>query len=346
LCEGAEAILIDADFVEGKDLRIHLSIPCDDAGTAYQIRGLCATFCKSFGAQAIKGWADAAKAVQFAVDDRCFNAQGTLPVSLLGSGSTTTTTLISRTPQQQVLCELTESYLKGYRDSFSYAGDQAEAGRKLLEKAKQGRQDLANDAKLNEAQRMFLDIDDIYTQGLLEARHWQDVSPQEKADEGKWLKELSSDNEMSRVLAIHALTALKSKKALPELLKIAADRAEKDNADRSEACRALGIIGDLSAVPDLVHLTYHYNRDTRFWAQISLVRLTGENFGRDVAAWRQWWEKRSGTPPISEETIAWATSPQMLQAADPKDMDKADAEILEMAKKLSTADGRTGQPAR
>ena len=114
------------------------------------------------------------------------------------------------------------------------------------------------------------------------------------------------------------------------------------------ACRALGIIGDLSVVPDLVHLTYHYDRDTRFWAQISLVRLTGENFGRDVAAWRQWWQKQGRTPPISEKKVAWATSPQMLRLSDPKVMEEADRKILEMAHKLSTADGRTGQalPAR
>lgn len=149
-----------------------------------------------------------------------------------------------------------------------------------------------------------------------------------------------------RTLAIHALTALKSKKAVPELLKIATDREEKDNSDRSEACLALGIIGDLSVVPDLVQLTYHYNRDTRFMAQISLVRLTGENFGRDVDAWRQWWRKQGGNPPISEEKVAWATSPEMLQIADPKEMEKADADILEMARKLSSADGGTGQPTQ
>jgi hypothetical protein len=162
------------------------------------------------------------------------------------------------------------------------------------------------------------------------------ADPKEKADEERWLRQLSSDNESARTLAIHALTAMNSKKAVPGILQIAADRKEKDNADREEACRALGIIGDLSVVPDLVHLTYHYNRDTRFWAQISLVRLTGENFGRDVAAWKQWWEKQGGKPPISQETVAWATSPEMLRAADPKEMEAADRQIIEMAQKLTT----------
>ncbi len=130
---------------------------------------------------------------------------------------------------------------------------------------------------------------------------------------------------------------LKSRKAVPGLLRIAAERTEKDNADRSFACRALGIIGDPSAIPDLVHLTYHYNEDTRLWAQISLVRLTGENFGRDVAAWRQWWEKQGGKPPIVEQTVAWATSPQMLALADPKEIDDADRQLAEQGDELAAA---------
>ena len=74
---------------------------------------------------------------------------------------------------------------------------------------------------------------------------------------------------------------------------------------------ALGILGDASLVPELVPLTYHYNMNTRLEAQVALVRLTGENFGRDVAAWKAWWEKQGGTPPVSDKTVAWATSPWM-----------------------------------
>lgn len=93
------------------------------------------------------------------------------------------------------------------------------------------------------------------------------------------------------------------------------------------AVRALGILGDASVVPELVHLTYHYNMNTRFWAQISLVRLTGENFGRDVAAWKAWWEKQGGKPSISEEPVAWATSPETLEWADPNKQDELDRQF-------------------
>jgi beta-lactamase regulating signal transducer with metallopeptidase domain len=353
VCAGIKGFQFKIDMVPGKDVDFRCCVRCVDDGVAYQVRGLCAMLFKAMDTglrqNTAPSVAEPLKSFQYTVNDHCFVFQGKVPTSVVQDFFTRDMSNMSRsqgaqilqTEHQKVLCELSQTYLKGYRNSFASPGDQADAGRRLLERARQLRQSMPNDDKLNKAQQMFLDMDDIYQQGILEARRWQDISPQEKVDEEKWLKGLTSDNEMARVLAIHALTALKSKKAVPELLKIATDREEKDNSDRSEACRALGIVGDLSVVPDLVQLTYHYNRDTRFMAQISLVRLTGENFGRDVAAWRQWWEKQGGNPPISEEKVAWATSPEMLQIADPKEMEKADADILEMARKLSIPDAQT-----
>ena len=158
---------------------------------------------------------------------------------------------------------------------------------------------------------------------------WRNLGPREKAaEEEKWLKELSNPSENFRVTAISALTALNSKKAVPGLLQIASERREKGNRDRWMACRALGIVGDVSVVPDLVQVTYHYNRDTRLWAQISLVRLTGKNFGRDVAAWSRWWDEQGGKPPVAEETVAWATKPGNPQVPDPKVMDELDRAAL------------------
>ena len=172
----------------------------------------------------------------------------------------------------------------------------------------------AADSKLTEAEQLFCQWD-AKTFGLPDPARWNSLTRREKAAaEDKFIKQLSSDEEKERVEAIDALAALGSKKAVPAILQIAADRKEKNNWDRHTACRALGMLGDSSVVPELVHLTYHYNWNTRQWAQISLVRLTGQNFGRDVAAWRQWWEKQGGKPPISGETVAWATSPQLLSA--------------------------------
>ena len=178
---------------------------------------------------------------------------------------------------------------------------------------------------LNAAQRNYRDWTEETFHGLLGSSRWENLTSQEKdAEEEQCLMRLSIDDYMLRVAAINTLAALKSKKAVSGLLKIAAERTEKDNRDRWMAIRALGIIGDPKVVPELVQLTYHYNQNTRFWAQISLVRLTGENFGRDVAAWREWWSKQGGKPPIAEQKVVWATSPEAIQWSSPEKIDEMD----------------------
>ncbi|HZL43907.1 MAG TPA: protein kinase, partial [Verrucomicrobiae bacterium] len=106
--------------------------------------------------------------------------------------------------------------------------------------------------------------------------------------------------------AINTLAALHSVAALPALREIAFDRRQKDNRDRWMAIRALGIIGDRSAVPELCHLVYHYNANSRWWAQISLVWLTGQNFGSDWRAWGAWWNRHNGRPPFNPQIIRWS----------------------------------------
>jgi RNA polymerase sigma-70 factor (ECF subfamily) len=184
------------------------------------------------------------------------------------------------------------------------------------------------DAKLTDVQRGFRNWSEA-TFPAMDAAWWQMLGPQEKAAwEEKWLAQLGSGSEKKRETAIQCLATAGCKKAIPPILKIAAERVEKDNADRCEAVRALGILGDRSLVPELVPLTYHYNMNTRLWAQVSLVRLTGENFGRDVAAWKTWWEKQGGKPPVAEKLVVWATSAWMVSmlhgAEDPKKQEEMD----------------------
>ncbi len=169
-----------------------------------------------------------------------------------------------------------------------------------------------NDAKLTDVQRTFRNWSES-TFPALDSVWWESLPSEEKKSwETKWRKQLSNCNEQKREEAIQCLATAGCNEAIPEILKIAAERVEKDNADRHKAVRALGMLGDESLVPELVPLTYHYNMNTRLEAQIALVRLTGENFGRDAAAWKEWWEKQGGDPPISAEPVAWATSPWVL----------------------------------
>jgi hypothetical protein len=71
------------------------------------------------------------------------------------------------------------------------------------------------------------------------------------------------------------------------------------------AVRAIGLLGDKPSVPELINLVYHGNTNTRWWAQISLVRLTGQNFGSDWNAWGKWWNESGGQPAWKPEIIKW-----------------------------------------
>jgi hypothetical protein len=85
-------------------------------------------------------------------------------------------------------------------------------------------------------------------------------------------------------------------------------------------------------VPELIHLIYHYNQNTRFWAQISLVWLTGVNFGDDWQKWGEWWNSKAivvNLPACSFEKIEWTTNPEW---ADPQKQKENDIEFIEKLK--------------
>ncbi len=126
--------------------------------------------------------------------------------------------------------------------------------------------------------------------------------------------------------AMYGLATIKSAKAAPLLMKIAAERVVKSNVHRHYATKALGILGDKSAIPALIPLLYHYNLNTRWNAQISLVQLTGENFGRDAEAWGDWYNanrQRLGAnlPAFDPTPVDWScgsTDQQLKAWCDPK----------------------------
>jgi hypothetical protein len=169
-----------------------------------------------------------------------------------------------------------------------------------------GRGGAGADARLSDDQRLALGWTDRQFRSFFDARTFSDLSEKDRADlETRLLDTLKGPQNREYYQAINTLAALHPKAAVQPLLAIAADRAEKDCRDRWMAIRALGIIGDKSVVPELIHLTYHGNVNTRWWAQISLVRLTGQNFGGDWQAWGKWWNDQSAQPPFKPEIIRW-----------------------------------------
>jgi len=164
----------------------------------------------------------------------------------------------------------------------------------------------SRDARLNDDQRLVLDWTDRQFGSLFDARDFRGWSEKECADvETRLLATLKGPQNHDYYQAMSTLAGLRAQSAVQPLLAIAADRAEKDNRDRWMAVRALGMIGDKQVVPELIHLVYHFNANTRWWAQISLVRLTGQNFGNDWKAWGEWWNKQGGQPPYKSEIIRW-----------------------------------------
>jgi RNA polymerase sigma-70 factor (ECF subfamily) len=162
------------------------------------------------------------------------------------------------------------------------------------------------DALLNAQQNLVLAWTDRQFGSYFDARKFDGWSVQERAElETKTLETLEGPHNREYYQAIGILAALRSQKAVQPLLAIAADHAEKDCRDRWMAIRALGLIGDKQVVPELIPLVYHGNLNTHQWAQISLVRLTGQNFGSDWEAWGKWWNGQNGQPPFTSKIIRW-----------------------------------------
>ena len=138
--------------------------------------------------------------------------------------------------------------------------------------------------------------------------------PEREQLEARLLDTLQGPQTREYYQAINSLGALKSQKAVSPLLEIAAERREKNCRDRWMAIRALGLIGDKRVVPELIHLVYHGNVNTRWWAQISLVQLTGENLGYDWKAWGKWWADQGGKPEFNPEFVVWYKDPEYSDA--------------------------------
>jgi bla regulator protein BlaR1 len=123
-------------------------------------------------------------------------------------------------------------------------------------------------------------------------------------DEETLISQLNNRKSNAYYKAINILACLKSQKAVPSLAAIAFTKQEKDNRDRWMAARALGIIGDKSVTGDLIHLMYHPNNNTRLYARISLIRLTGKDLGPNWEKWAKWYKKKVDKS-FSTKKIEW-----------------------------------------
>ncbi len=159
---------------------------------------------------------------------------------------------------------------------------------------------------LNEDQRAVLAWTDRQFRSYFDTRTFAGWTEAERAAlEVKSIDALKAPRSRDYYQAINTLGVLRSTNGLPALRSIAYERADKNNRDRWMAIRSLGLIGAKADVPELVRLVYHGNINTRWWAQLSLVRITGQNFGPDWSAWGKWWNAQNGQPAYQPEIIRW-----------------------------------------
>lgn len=168
-----------------------------------------------------------------------------------------------------------------------------------------------NSPPLNEDQRRFEAWTARQFRNFIDNRTFAGWAQAERnALETKSLDALNGPHSREYYQAINTLGALRSTKGFKPLLAIATDRADKDNRDRWMAVRAIGQFGETSVVPELIPLVYHGNVNTRWWAQISLVRLTGTNFAGDWRAWGAWWNQQGGKPTFATNSyVRWVQQP-------------------------------------
>jgi serine/threonine protein kinase len=171
---------------------------------------------------------------------------------------------------------------------------------------------------LNEDQRLFAQWSDRHFSSFNDPRSFDGWSSRARVDlERRLINTLSQPRSGLRgqsneyYQAVNTLAALRSTNAQALLRSMAFDHVDKilrteiSNRRRWMATRALGLIGDQTVVPDLIHLLYHNNSNVRWWAQVSLVRLTRQNFGSDWKAWGKWWNTHVGQPPFDPEVVRW-----------------------------------------
>lgn len=108
--------------------------------------------------------------------------------------------------------------------------------------------------------------------------------------------------------------ALKDGRLVPGLMKVAGYHQEGQDYDCRPKWMAVAALARQeadAAVPLLVSLVDHGNRNTRNWARAALSRKTGKDFAPDKQAWADWWQSQ-GHPPIAVELLKpWqAASPE------------------------------------
>ncbi|MBN1868162.1 hypothetical protein JW916_12830 [Candidatus Sumerlaeota bacterium] len=181
-------------------------------------------------------------------------------------------------------------------------------------------------AQLNDTQRLYVEWAEKRYNEFFDRRDYSGLGEDRRKEmESVWLYLLRGSGNRDYYRSIDSLGAIRSRKAIAPLLELATSRNEKGGRARWMSVRALGAIGDESVVPELIPFVYHFDRPTRIWAQVSLVRLTGRNFGNDWSVWAEWWESQGENRSFPPEKVVWSDS----DPCDPRLQAKGDARFVQ-----------------
>ena len=192
---------------------------------------------------------------------------------------------------------------------------------------------------LNEKQKRYFEMIVNYSFYDYDPKNFN--VPDKEVAKANWLKLLKGTEPVRQergkttpyATAIMGAAMFKCEEAKEPLVRIACERKLKDNAYRHIATQALGTLGDPSVIPDLIPLVYHFNMETRWDAQISLVRLTKQNFGADADKWIDWYNANrsklgENLPEMSKTRVDWtcgSDDPELKKYADPAFQREMDA---------------------
>jgi len=133
------------------------------------------------------------------------------------------------------------------------------------------------------------------------------LSNEEREKKIKYLATLFNEGEYGRhlLIGIGEASALKDKRLVPGLIKIAAYSKENTRYDCAPKCMAVAALARQQSddsMPLLISLVDHGNQNTRMWARAALARRSGHDFGKNKQAWDKWWQSQ-GNKPIDKELL-------------------------------------------
>jgi HEAT repeat protein len=124
---------------------------------------------------------------------------------------------------------------------------------------------------------------------LLIPQFGAEVTGQAKDELERLLKDLKDPSWQMRWYGASALGDMKETRAVEPL--IATLKNDDNGYVRAMAAWALGQIKDRRAIEPLIDGITDESSDVRKRSPQALKQITGQDFGKDQAKWREWWEK-------------------------------------------------------